>query len=546
MTPRGPSEEGQIRRAEDRELDRDKPVRQALEVDSLFSIDFEAERRKVLGAALADPSDILSELALAARSRGANQLWIRCSKGTVAIRDDGARLPSAVVAELAVLMDGAADARARHGALAKLEESHCRGCLAMAWHAREGSLTISTADQRVGERLVITAGGEVLLRPLAPPLAPGSTIELAMQPPAYGAAVARLIERAKFSPLQISIDDEPMRREPHAWLLKSDLREPFIGRAALQTESQTRVTILEYGVVCAQLGLSGAPDLELVVEVGGHAGPRAGPGDLRQLVQTHASALVGAAVVEFVRRAGQPRTLSLRQCSRLSRLLAQAQRHDPRLTALRDVAVLPLRTPESIEFISLRDLERVVDAAPGRQIDVIDAADAGAPGTDDASADLRALVLESADRAAVAASVQASFSLRRSASAGRLSRGGWRRALLEHLLSPASWLAGRLAATVREGEYSHDERRLVDALRLECGEQVRIVLIQGRRAPFRVGSRLYLARDHALVSACARAHAAGSLPAYVALRALGSEPLTSAARKRARDRFGDPLLSRME
>ncbi|RMG14710.1 MAG: hypothetical protein D6729_13335 [Deltaproteobacteria bacterium] len=281
----------------------------------LFTIDVEAEIRKLTTAVFEGPWVLPAELVRVAVRAGARRVEIELSRGALRIWDDGTGRPKGLLEAVARLADAGAPARARHEALAWLEGS---GHLAYAALLSAGyqSLRLSAG----GACLCLAAGREPI-RTSAPEA--GSTeVEVRGGGVKANAAARHLEAVCRFAPVEIRLNGRPIRRG-FLDAVAYDALAVLPGWVAVPRRGLgTQIWLLEDGVVSARVTLPEGLPLAAAVELGGL--PRApGHAGLREALGPHIEAILDEGVALAASSFGDP-ALGAAARARLKALLLEA------------------------------------------------------------------------------------------------------------------------------------------------------------------------------------------------------------------------------
>jgi hypothetical protein len=534
------------------------PPTVAVDLRELLRIDIDAELRKLTVAQLQGPWQLPAELVRRGVRAGAERVEVQLARGSCVVRDDGAPLAAAALADLAAMLDAAAPAEHRHRALLALEAAGGLALLALAgigatqvevvargggkqrrlvWSARQGRPTLSEAADPGGAR-----GTEVVVR--------GAELDPAR-------ARAWLKDVARFAPGSVREGGEPVNTGLRGYLASERFTlgargEPpkLHGHVAVAAHGeQARVWLLQGGVVATHLGLSSVPCFDAVVELGDTLGPAATAADLRAAMNPHLGALADVGVgllMQLARRL--PETDHLPTQARIVTLLLQAVRTRRRLRELMQVPMLPCWTPAAPQasrarparWVALAEVAPPADRRGGEPPVVL----ALYPEQDPeafALPEAPVLRLDAAERSALTELLGLRFRApppRTDADAAGRLRAALRRGLRRTGQALARLLHLGPGAPLADAALTADERELLASLRAVLrgapGAPEGVALCEGAAAPQVVGGprgQLVVGRAHPDLRACAAALRRGPAwlyPAAVALLAGQALPATAA------------------
>ncbi|MCA9695799.1 MAG: hypothetical protein KC636_39845, partial [Myxococcales bacterium] len=481
-----------------------------VDVRSLLTIDVDAELRKLTSAGLEGPWQLPSELVRRAVHAGARAVAVVTGWRRVEVVDDGDPIPGEQLTWLMTLLDDAAPSERRHQALLALEGAAAHELLALTGLLRGHEFELTSGGARI-----VAASGRPPRREAAATRG-GTTI--AVRGPGLDVARARrwVKEMCRFAPGRVTLDGAPVNDGAGDFMCSTALRfddgageARVTGLVALTARGeQTRVWLLQHGVVTTHVGINNAPCFEAVVDFGPSIPGRASAIDLRTALARELSALVDRAVSLMLQVARRIAGLTPRTQERLLRLLFLCARRGYRVDEIRQLAILP-RAVDGAElgWMSVEAIERAVqvDASGHRHVQAL------YPEQSPAGFALRGppvLILDAPSRSALSELFKLRFHPPAPRSDGQTLRERAREGLMR-----IGWALGdRLRPGARQipaHELDADDRRFLELLRVavsgpaDAPEEVHLChghgVVRRTRGP---PSKLLLPRQNPDVAAC--------------------------------------------
>ena len=255
--------------------------------EALFTIDVDAEVRKLTTALFEGPWVWPAELVRGALRLGASRVEVELSRRRLVVRDDGRPLDPSVMRDLAALL-AAPEAGRRHAALVALEEGGFL-CLAAVARAASGGLRLLSGSLA----LHLDAQGACHLDERPP--GEGTILQAEGLRLPVRAARRHLSAALRFAPAEIRVDGRIARRGFGAAVAEAPLTaQP--GRVAIPQDGfGGRLWLLQHGVVTAHVLLPQEPPFEAALEMGAmHRG--AGPAALRAAITPFVTEVVEEAM----------------------------------------------------------------------------------------------------------------------------------------------------------------------------------------------------------------------------------------------------------
>src|SRR5690606_1884315 len=322
----------------------------AVDLGALLAIDIEAELRKLAAAQLQGPWQLPAERVRRAIGAGARTVEIELARGSVRVRDDGAPVASALLDALADLLDGAAPAERRHGALLTLEAAGALALLALpALHPQR--IEVTTRGEGRVRRLVFSGQGRALTSDQPDPGATRST-ELVVRGAELDPQRARtyLADVCRFAPVVIRVDGTPLADNFKLYLAHTRLALPPLhlrGAIALAHRGEpARCWLMVHGVITTTVAIARTPCFEAVVEMADKIGAGELPAaptaaDLREAIAPALEALADAGVQLMLATAAASAKLPASSQARVLQLLLQALRTRRRAAEVLAVPIVP-------------------------------------------------------------------------------------------------------------------------------------------------------------------------------------------------------------
>jgi len=502
---------------------------ETLDIASLLTIDVDAELRKLATAQLQGPWQIPAELVRRALAAGAVRVDVSFGRRRVRVEDDGTSLSEHQVRALRQLLDPAAAAELRHGALLELESAGAVALLALAGLSLTSLTLYSGGGGRRSVRLDVRRQGAIKLTIGEVEERPAATrIDVVAEGLDSKRAREWLADVGRFVGGALWIDGQPGPDGLGDYLVSAPVEltlpgGPVTGRIGIPHRGDAaRLWVLQSGVVATHQGLTKAPTFEAILDLGERAAPRATAADLRELVAPILLALSEQAVKLMLRAAQSLPQMGSGAQARILRLLLQAARLGQQRGAIEVAPLIPCRVghDEPIVWRSLAQLQRERGAEgrrppipalyPEQSIDEVIFSGRGA------GEEVAVAILESSARSAITEL----FGLRFGPPPRQLRRSRRGRRLLGVLEGFADLRASIAVALhlgigppLAESTLSKAELRLLEHLRAVipgvCPESPQEVLLCGGRGRIRqtrgATRRLLLPRGNPDVRACVRA-----------------------------------------
>lgn len=510
-----------------------------IDISHLLTIDVASELRKLTQAQLQGPWQLPAELVRRAIRNRARRVEIELARNTLRVRDDGDGLSLHTLEQLAILLDHGHDSADRHAALTGLEQAGALALLAVAGLEPE-RLRLVTDTPDGPRALEYRRGAFATVRSFAPPVSPGTTLEVSGARLDRSRARSWLASVCRFAPADVILDGQPIQRGFSGSISRRSLAAPLRGHVSIPRDGDdARAWLLQDGVVSTHVTVTPAPCFEAAVEMRKLAPADATAASLRDAIERHLDSLIEQAVAHLIRLGESPGARSERTRQRVAQLLLEAARQR-RFAA--DVARLPLfrgfERDESDELIptwfDLVTIRGAVEPDAGERTVV-----ALFPDQDPKrfAIGARAFVLDEAERSLLGDLLGLRFRQPRR----KEDAGVWGRTLQATGRAIADAGQAVLGAVLRkhpvdEEALSLEERRFLEVIRSALGGQrtggtpVREVSIcEGDGRVRRAGDVVWLPRGNPEVVACVEAVANDPTWAYPALLTLlGGRALPSA------------------
>lgn len=518
------------------------PLEPGAGAKALLSIDFDAERRTLAGAALRGDWELPAALVRGAVRAGARSVTVHLAGGGVTVAHDGREEPDRL-RRLALLLDEDVPAPERHRALLALERAGATELLAL------GSLPAAAVSVESGELRLSSRSG----RPRIEAIAGGPRHLVAVRlrlPPAP--TRRHLAEACRFAGPVVVVDGRPLPRGFGDPLLEVGLPSPLRGRLALPRRAgPARVSLLLDGVEAGRVSLPEGPCFEAALELGGVAEPASSSAGLREALAPHLEALQDAALGAWLGLARRTSSLAPTEAALLRRQILEAARRKHRTTEVLRAAVFPVLTGPRGDLWHA-DLVALGRGASGG---VLPALHPGDRPEEFVLPEGMVAILDATERATVSCLT----GLRLAPLPRREACRGWRPLLRRALRRLDGWLGAVSATALPWARLTSAERALLTALRAGMpgpagGTRVEPILCSGGGRVRHLGGRrprLRLPRRNPAVVAAARAVARDPAWAYPALLALlggasgrvpGREAWLAAAGVAGQPRRGDCRL----
>ncbi len=337
-----------------------RPEAQAIDVDSLLTIDVESELRKLTQAQLQGPWQLPAELVRRALREGASEVEVELGRGVLRVRSRGGAVGPSVLRELAALLDPQRSPERRHRALARLEGHGALSLLGLVG-LEPTSLRVHSSGPGTGTGTETEtgsgpgtdsepgtgSGGLEWKRGGAPSFqrGGGDWTEVVVRGAKLDRARARewLASVCRHAPVPIRVDGRALVGGFEDALFVCPVAGPLPGQLAIPREGEVgRIYLLQDGLLSTHLSITEGPCFELALETCDlpGLGRRASAADLRDAVEARRAQIVGAAVDAMVELVRGGRAMSTRDRSRLTELLLQAARRDR--ARAKAIARLPL------------------------------------------------------------------------------------------------------------------------------------------------------------------------------------------------------------
>ena len=338
----------------------------SIDVGGLLTIDVSSELRKLSQAQFQGPWQLPAELVRRAIRGGAHEIRVTTHRHGVRILDDGGGYPREHLEWTASLLDASRPNEERHAALTALESAGELVLLAMAG-LEVAQLRIDSIHGGVRAVLDVTSGRRPQLN--AQPGATGQRTELHLRSNALDRkhVVQWLRSAARFAPVGIIIDGEPIPTGFVGAIVEGNLQAPLRGRLAVVKDTESaHISLLEHGLVTGHLTVPDAPNLEAAVELGSSATDLSAA-RLREVVQPHVPAIVEQGIGLLV-RLGQKGPMPEQLRSRVARLLLQAARKGLRKQDVMRVPAFRVVDSRGTRHVNLQTLQKLTSDSSGRNI----------------------------------------------------------------------------------------------------------------------------------------------------------------------------------
>ena len=323
-----------------------------IDASQLLRIDIAAEIAKVAQAQQEGPWTLPAELVRRGIRSGATAVEIRLRRNHVQVKLRGGDISREVLQALAVLLDLDAPDSTRHGALVAMEvweESALLGLAAL--DVRELDIRTST-----GHRLHHRIGAAASLSDEVPRRTTEVTVHCGHLDPKRAAGWLR--STCRFAPVPIDIDGVAVAKGFEEALVRTAVAPPHRGEIGIPLHGEmATVSLLQHGVVTAQLAVPGAPCFLAAVELGEKIS-RPDPAHLRAVFPELAPALAEQAVDLLINASYRCAQSSERSRHRLGTLLLRMLRHRHRLRELVTVPLFRAFDPDGgirlVDLLTLR------------------------------------------------------------------------------------------------------------------------------------------------------------------------------------------------
>ncbi len=495
----------------------------AIDLDSLLTIDVGSELRKLSSAQLQGPWQIPAEIARRGLRSGATSVEIRTRRGSIDVTDDGAPISTTVLQATASLLQSRASNEARHAALTALEHAGGLALLAVCGLPKK---TLRVEVETPDAHFVLRADDRRSSLERKPPTGRCRNTVRVDSPGLDRRQVRTWLRSvARFDGGRIRLDGEAI---PSSWaetLAHGPLSSPTPGRVGLPYEGETaHVWILEHGIITGHLTVPDSPVFEAAVEMGSEATDLSAA-RVREATMPHIAHIVAGAVRLACAFGPRATSLDANQRARFARLLLSAARRRIELEKVVQVPVFRVIDRGEHRLASLLDLRRATsDASEGHTLPAL------YPTQDPAGFALGerlTLIADATERSGLTEVLNSRFRPPNPRERGRSARG-----TAKQWSESVARMAARVrhpfgARAVPDAALSADEHRLVQALRAQLNEgrgaPSQVTLCEGS-GPVRTGgtehNTLLLPRRNEAVRAAMAAVASDPSWAYPAALAL--------------------------
>jgi hypothetical protein len=334
---------------------------ETIDVGGLLSIDVGSELRKLSQAQFQGPWQIPAELVRRAIRGGAREVRITTQRHGVRIVDDGRGYPAEHVRWAATLLDLRRSNEERHAALTALESAGELVLLALAGLDVQ-HLRIETVADGSRTVLEIVAGRAPRFEPQHGVAGRWTDLQLRSSSLDRRQVSSWLRNAARFVPVDVTLDGEPVRSGFGAIITQGSLRPPLRGRLAVVKDGDVaHVWLLEHGLITGHVTVPEAPNLEAAVELGSDISDLS-PARVRAAIQPYIPALVEQGVL-LLAALGERGPLAESLRARVARLVLQAARKEVQVGQVKRIPVFRIVDSSGQRCVSIAELEEAAQSS---------------------------------------------------------------------------------------------------------------------------------------------------------------------------------------
>lgn len=334
--------------------------------ERFFAIDVDSEIRSLCDSQLRGTWQMPAELVRFAVRSGAREIAVTSGWRGFCVSWKRGPIARATLENLAIALDGAAEASRRQESIATLESS---GAEALLWAGGSADARLQIDGVVDGRQLRFKRRAS---RPprlgLSVPTSSSDEVTVRWGCSKLDRRRAGLWLRmaCRFSEVDVTMDGQPVARGFTDGLYRMRLEDPLHCVIGLTRHGEEPILwLLRDGIVAARAVLPGYPPFEAAVELGPVVSGAASSSDLRRAVTPYVSDLCERAVDMMIEVAGRPQSISGPEGQRLIALLLRAARRDLRREAIRSLRLLP-NLGETHQLLSLTRLEALARWRGGR------------------------------------------------------------------------------------------------------------------------------------------------------------------------------------
>lgn len=307
-----------------------------IDPETLFSIDVDAEIRKLSQAQFQGAFQLPAELVRRAIRLGADRVTVRFERHGVVVSSNATALAHGDLEALAVLVDGSKARPLRHQALTRLEQLREAPLLALA--GLDGA-TIEVAATSNGQLRTLRIGKDGRPTLTQDTSTKGDGDSIGLRTPALDHPAARnwLVKVCRFAPVAIMVDGAAIERPLPPCMARQRFDGTFPFEILIpESGDSAHISLLEWGVVTSRLGVPGAPCFEAAVELG-QTGAYLNSARLRSYIEPHLDTVVDSALAVLRDLGNADTPLATHRRTRLAHLVLTGLKHSPKRRDLEQI-----------------------------------------------------------------------------------------------------------------------------------------------------------------------------------------------------------------